>query len=159
MYSCTVHSRQPTARRTACLQTRAHLEREHLPGPPNRRIACVGGSGCVRIAVCASRLMVVSPSEARRNRQMSLAAGLFIALLGDVHGGCTDGGRGGCSHPVGAKWDRWDMAASTYTCAELSLRSPSALPPALRPDPLARSAPCSVAAVACFPVSPVIIKC
>ena len=25
----------------------------------------------------------------------------------------SDGGGGGCSHPVGAKWDRWDMAAST----------------------------------------------
>ena len=28
-------------------------------------------------------------------------------------GGCTGGGKGGCSAPVGAKWDRWDMAAST----------------------------------------------
>lgn len=29
--------------------------------------------------------------------------------------GCTDGGNGGCSAPVGEKWDQWSMAASTYT--------------------------------------------
>lgn len=32
-----------------------------------------------------------------------------------VHAGCTDGGGGGCSPPVGAKWDTWAMASSTYT--------------------------------------------
>ena len=29
--------------------------------------------------------------------------------------GCTGGGSLGCSSPVGAKWDRWDMAGSTYS--------------------------------------------
>lgn len=29
--------------------------------------------------------------------------------------GCTGGGSGGCSAPIGAKWDRWDMAGSTYS--------------------------------------------
>ena len=29
-------------------------------------------------------------------------------------GGCTGGGSGGCSTPVGDKWRRWDMAGSTY---------------------------------------------
>ena len=49
-------------------------------------------------------------------------AGTFVAVALAVlaaapraRGGCTDGGNGGCSPPVGAKWDRWDMAGSTYT--------------------------------------------
>ena len=46
---------------------------------------------------------------------MPLALLLPALLAGEVRGGCTDGGGGGCGPPVGAKWDRWDMAASTYT--------------------------------------------
>jgi hypothetical protein len=34
------------------------------------------------------------------------------AQVGD---GCSGGGKDGCSKPVGKKWDRWDMAGSTYT--------------------------------------------
>ena len=28
--------------------------------------------------------------------------------------GCSGGGNAGCLPPSGAKWDRWDMAGSTY---------------------------------------------
>eukprot|EP00658_Telonema_sp_P-2_P041866 TRINITY_DN29992_c0_g1_i2.p1 TRINITY_DN29992_c0_g1~~TRINITY_DN29992_c0_g1_i2.p1 ORF type:complete len:438 (-),score=93.92 TRINITY_DN29992_c0_g1_i2:314-1627(-) len=45
---------------------------------------------------------------------MLLGAVLLIQVPGSV-GGCVDGGNGGCSPPIGAKWDRWDMAGSTYT--------------------------------------------
>eukprot|EP00041_Stephanoeca_diplocostata_P042145 m.10382 g.10382 ORF g.10382 m.10382 type:complete len:415 (+) comp7374_c0_seq1:99-1343(+) len=38
-----------------------------------------------------------------------------VLLGGGVRAGCTDGGSGGCSPPVGEKWDHWDMAHSTYT--------------------------------------------
>ena len=40
---------------------------------------------------------------------------LFTSLPKLTSAGCTDGGGGGCSPPVGEKWDRWDMAGSTYT--------------------------------------------
>jgi hypothetical protein len=40
---------------------------------------------------------------------------LTLMLAGSAAAGCTDGGGGGCSPPVGEKWDRWDMAGSTYT--------------------------------------------
>jgi hypothetical protein len=35
---------------------------------------------------------------------------------GAAAGGCSGGGSAGCSAPTGAKWDRWDMAGSTYQC-------------------------------------------
>jgi hypothetical protein len=44
----------------------------------------------------------------------------WALLLGCVNSvastpvGCSGGGKDGCSTPVGAKWDRWDMAGSTY---------------------------------------------
>lgn len=44
-----------------------------------------------------------------------LVVSALLLLSGGVRCGCTDGGGGGCGPPVGAKWDRWDMAASTYT--------------------------------------------
>ena len=48
-----------------------------------------------------------------------MRAALFVVLFASLpeylSAGCTDGGGGGCSPPVGAKWDRWDMAGSTYT--------------------------------------------
>lgn len=47
--------------------------------------------------------------------KISLAVLLPALLARGVQCGCTDGGAGGCSPPVGEKWDRWDMAASTYT--------------------------------------------
>jgi hypothetical protein len=46
------------------------------------------------------------------NTHLMLAAFVLPTL---ACAGCTDGGGGGCSAPVGAKWDRWDMAGSTYT--------------------------------------------
>ena len=48
---------------------------------------------------------------------MALKVRVFLALslIGVAAAGCTDGGGGGCGPPVGEKWDRWDMAGSTYT--------------------------------------------
>ena len=40
---------------------------------------------------------------------------LACALAGVARAGCDDGGTDGCAPPQGAKWDRWDMAGSTYT--------------------------------------------
>ena len=60
---------------------------------------------------------------------LRLGGGLLLLLLGGSHAGCTDGGGGGCSPPVGAKWDRWDMAGSTYTyCCEPQARMQRAAP-------------------------------
>ena len=46
---------------------------------------------------------------------MQVSLLLFVALSSQASAGCTDGGHGGCGPPVGEKWDRWDMAGSTYT--------------------------------------------
>eukprot|EP00931_Biecheleriopsis_adriatica_P080490 TRINITY_DN53833_c0_g1_i1.p1 TRINITY_DN53833_c0_g1~~TRINITY_DN53833_c0_g1_i1.p1 ORF type:complete len:438 (-),score=58.72 TRINITY_DN53833_c0_g1_i1:111-1424(-) len=42
------------------------------------------------------------------------AAFAFVSFAVRAFAGCTDGGNGGCGPPVGDKWDRWDMAGSTY---------------------------------------------
>ena len=66
-----------------------------------------------------------SPKSLRLLRPSSLLSLPLLLLLCATLGtllplrchalGCSDGGDGGCSPPVGAKWDHWDMASSTYT--------------------------------------------
>jgi len=48
---------------------------------------------------------------------MLLPSAVFVLAFfaAPAFSGCVDGGNGGCGHPVGSKWDRWDMAGSTYT--------------------------------------------
>jgi hypothetical protein len=41
--------------------------------------------------------------------------GCLLPLATFAAAGCTDGGNGGCSPPIGDKWDTWSMRASTYT--------------------------------------------
>ena len=48
----------------------------------------------------------------------------LVPLFAVAHAGCTDGGHGGCGPPVGAKWDTWAMAASTYTYCYQGLSPP-----------------------------------
>ena len=46
------------------------------------------------------------------NRLIAATSLFSVVTAGNA---CTDGGNGGCSPPQGSKWNRWDMAGSTYT--------------------------------------------
>jgi len=51
----------------------------------------------------------------RSLEEMMRSVVVLLLLCAYARAGCTDGGRGGCGPPIGDKWDRWDMAGSTYT--------------------------------------------
>ena len=48
-------------------------------------------------------------------RGKSMVLLICCVVVGVAQAGCDDGGTDGCAPPQGDKWDRWDMAGSTYT--------------------------------------------
>jgi len=65
---------------------------------------------------CRRRRACFACSFVAVHSTLSLLSVSSSASAGDVFANaCTDGGTGGCAPPQGAKWDRWDMAGSTYT--------------------------------------------